>query len=97
MTYKESSCKKTDKCHICGKEKILTWEHMPPKSSGNKSTVKYYTMNEFLSDDVLSGEKTLEEKRFHISQGGLRKKTICGDCITFPRTVILLTKLNVVY
>ena len=41
------------KCHICGQIAEMSQEHIPPKSSGNKLTVKFYTSDEFLADDVL--------------------------------------------
>lgn len=69
-----------DNCHICGKLKGLSWEHIPPKSSGNKITIKYYTADELLAKDVLSGETDLNNKRFHLSQNGLKMQTICDDC-----------------
>ena len=68
------------KCHICGNEKELSWEHIPPKSSGNKLTIKYYTSEELLADDVLSGAADISSKRYHLSQGGLKMQTICEDC-----------------
>lgn len=68
------------KCHICGKTSEMSQEHIPPKSSGNKLTAKFYTSDEFLADDVLSGQKTLAEKKYHQSQGGLKMQTICKSC-----------------
>lgn len=68
------------KCHICGQIAEMSQEHIPPKSSGNKLTVKFYTSDEFLADDVLSGEKTLADKRYRQSQGGLKMQTICETC-----------------
>lgn len=68
------------KCHICGQTLELSQEHIPPKSSGNKLTVKFYTGDELLADDVLSGRKTLAEKKYHQSQGGLKMQTICESC-----------------
>lgn len=67
-------------CHICGQTKELSQEHIPPKSSGNCSTVKFYTSNEFLADDILSGEKSLADKKYTQSQGGLKLQTLCKSC-----------------
>ena len=73
-----------DKCHICGQNRALTWEHIPPKSSGNNRSVKYYYTFDVPSlDDSLSETAQSHKKAFHVSQGGLKFRTLCSDCNNF--------------
>lgn len=73
-----------DECHICGQNRELTWEHIPPKSSGNNRTVKYYYAFDIPSLNGNSLETAKPHKKdFHISQGGLKFRTLCSDCNNF--------------
>lgn len=66
-------------CHICGQTKELTFEHLPPKSTGNKTTVKCYDHKELLQAH-LAGRQPLSSCKYHQVQGGFQVATICGDC-----------------
>lgn len=37
------------KCRICGKETVLTYEHVPPKRAYNSNTVVEYSLNQMIS------------------------------------------------
>ncbi|ADD67334.1 hypothetical protein Dacet_0536 [Denitrovibrio acetiphilus DSM 12809] len=51
-------------CRLCGEEKDLSEDHIPPKCFGNKSPVKIVS----------------ENGREFTSRNGLKFKTICRDC-----------------
>lgn len=66
-------------CHICGQFKRLSYEHLPPKSAGNKNTVKFYTFDDFITSYSHSNDNSHTSKP-HIIQGGFQVPTICEDC-----------------
>ena len=66
-------------CHICGQTKELTFEHLPPRSTGNKSTVKCYDHDDLL-EAYLAGKDPITSCRYRQSQGGYQLATICSDC-----------------
>ncbi len=61
-------------CNVCRQEKILSWDHVPPKGSIELTPVEQKTL---LS--VLTGEKV----RGTVSQNGVKFKTICSECNEF--------------
>jgi hypothetical protein len=68
------------KCRICGQIKILSYEHIPPKSTFNKTTRHIsipfddYIKNEDLTKGKLKGK---------ILQGGIGFYSLCKDCNNF--------------
>lgn len=71
MDYIKRKKKDIDICNICGKEKQLTWDHVPPKSTGNNK--------EILANLFVHGfpESDKYQKKY---QSGIRFKTICQEC-----------------
>lgn len=66
-------------CRICGRESRLTFEHVPPKATYNKSSVKYVNVMELIkADDVLPWE--LDKVAGHISQKGKGGYWLCEEC-----------------
>lgn len=66
------------RCHICGDIKRLTFEHIPPKASGNSKPVK-----------IITGEQMIKEARIPWDTSGLKyvpqqkgmgKSVLCQDC-----------------
>ena len=49
LEFSESkkSMKKIGKCRICGEEGYLTFEHIPPRSAGNKQEARVITNDSF--------------------------------------------------
>jgi hypothetical protein len=67
-------------CHICGKEDKLTFEHVPPKSTFNKTT-KYVATN---FQDFMTSENPLKNKpKGKIEQGGMGFYSLCEKCNNF--------------
>ena len=66
-------------CHICGQTKELTFEHLPPRSTGNKGNIKCYDHDDLLQA-YLSGKQPLTSCKYSQSQGGYQLATICENC-----------------
>lgn len=60
-----------DYCNICGKKKNLTWNHVPPKATGNNSEI---IANRF--DEGLPKSNKYQKKY----QSGIKFRTICEKC-----------------
>jgi hypothetical protein len=61
-------------CRICGQQKELSFEHIPPKSAFNDRRyieLKFEDMIGLGPDDIIKGP---------IHQGGIGKHTLCGKC-----------------
>lgn len=64
-------------CHLCGKEKELTFEHIPPKGANNKTRAKLITGNEIFDLEKLKNNKSL---RYINQQQGSGGYTLCDEC-----------------
>lgn len=71
-------------CKICGKSKVLTFEHIPPRASFNKDKVESISGDELIK--TIAGKrlpwdtKGLKKK---ISQNGTKLKSLCSSCNSF--------------
>lgn len=69
-------------CKICLEEKVLSYEHFPPRSAFNKNT-KFYLLStdEYFEKFVnyINGEKPKKKPR----QGGLGDYCLCEECNNF--------------
>lgn len=75
-------------CKICGEHKILTDEHIPPRSAFNNGTMMVYSSEEAI--------KTITDKdrlpwdfdglKYKLKQGGRTFKTLCGKCNSYCGT-----------
>ena len=63
---------KVDECNICLQVKQLSWDHVPPKSGIVLTAVEI--------DYVFKLLANRENKKTHISQNGVKYRTICSDC-----------------
>ncbi|EAC2412623.1 hypothetical protein AF435_14570 [Listeria monocytogenes] len=63
-------------CMLCSKKKKLTFEHIPPKATGNTRPVKMHTLDHILERK----EKSLEVSKYIQSQKGLGAYTLCEEC-----------------
>lgn len=70
------------KCHICGKEGKLTFEHIPPGATYNKQSVRLVKLMDLLkaekTEDALPWE--LERAPGRISQRGKGEYCLCEAC-----------------
>lgn len=69
-------------CHVCGETKHLTFEHIPPQSSGNTAPVKQYNGAAMLGHPAaFKGDFT--GVKYRNSQRGLGGYTLCDDCNSY--------------
>jgi hypothetical protein len=64
-----------DPCRICGRHELLTREHVPPRSAGNRQTARAHTIEEWLARESLD-----EVPGGRTEQGGVWGYTLCGSC-----------------
>jgi hypothetical protein len=69
-------------CAICGKGTKLTFEHIPAKASGNEEDVRVYTIEEWLSRDLQSGEMP----GGYVQPHGTGTISICKPCNEYSGT-----------
>lgn len=66
------------RCRLCGAIAALTREHIPPRSSGNKATVRSFDYGDWQNreevDDLPGGRE---------EQGGVFGYTLCGPCNSY--------------
>lgn len=60
------------RCHICGKERPLTWEHVPPRSAYNECDSLWERMT------VPTGAPSSARK--YRARGGFKVQTLCSEC-----------------
>lgn len=66
-------------CVICGKETILTYEHIPPKMALNNAPIKSYNgFNVMVDDNILPWD--FEGRKYKNLQKGMGKYTLCKEC-----------------
>ena len=65
-------------CHICGENKQLTFEHIPPRSALNENSVNFYNSLE----QIQSGNHpwSFDGLRYKQSQKGAGGYTLCEQC-----------------
>jgi hypothetical protein len=68
--------KKLMECNLCGEQRELTADHIPPQCCGNTRRVKYY---HFFEPQIVNSE-LMGRKSPRIFQAGIKKKTLCAEC-----------------
>lgn len=68
------------KCAICRKERELSYEHIPPKGTGNKYPVKQYSIFESLTDIKVKPWEFEKMRWNQIKQQGQGYTSICKEC-----------------
>lgn len=68
-------------CHICGQEKLLTFEHLPPKKANNNNRAKAIVGDE-LTKHIAGNNKPWDftGHRYKNMQKGMGVKSICKEC-----------------
>lgn len=66
------------RCHICGEIKRMTFEHIPPKSSGNSAPAKIITGEQIISNGREPWD--INGLNYKIFQKGLGKSVLCEHC-----------------
>lgn len=71
------------KCRLCGTHAMLTKEHIPPKSSGNKQRHSKLTFDDWLRDHLKANSKS----KHTVEQGGIFGYTLCSNCNSLTGTL----------
>lgn len=73
---------KNGKCHICGKNSKLTFEHVPPKSFFNNQRVNIISGDEILKTLTRTNIKPWDTVglKYNIQQKGIGDYTLCEAC-----------------
>lgn len=71
MHYKKEKRKEYDFCNICGKQKRLTWDHVPPKCCNNHYAIK--------TNSWIEGVPK-ESKYMKKYQNGIKYRSLCEEC-----------------
>jgi hypothetical protein len=66
-----------ERCRLCGTTDNMTFEHIPPKSAGNRDRVKMLGIDAWLGRDKATGRYG---SRGRILQQGAGVKTLCRTC-----------------
>lgn len=65
-------------CTLCGKKKELTFEHIPPKSSGNNVRVQLYSIEDIITKNTALWD--VEGLKYTLQQKGTGKDSLCESC-----------------
>ena len=71
MHYIKNKRNQIDRCNICGQVQELTWDHVPPKSSGNNMEINVNTLYKGLPT-----ENNYQKKY----QNGIKFRSLCREC-----------------
>lgn len=72
---------KRAKCHICGNEAFLTYEHVPPRKAFNEKGVIVYSGDAVLNS-ITSGNLPWDfsKEKGHLNRRGMGFETLCENC-----------------
>ncbi|WEV74240.1 hypothetical protein OZX74_01355 [Bifidobacterium sp. ESL0798] len=84
MTNETGSSNKgrTGECHVCGQNKLLSFEHIPPQSVGNRHKVLVYSGEEAIEAGSF-GTGNVGGLKYRQQQRGLGFQTLCRDCNSY--------------
>ena len=71
--YLKIKREKRSNCNICGNMASLTWDHVPPQGGIEVTQIEQETILQHLVSDG-------DNKKYHISQNGVKFRTICSKC-----------------
>jgi len=86
MNLNKEVVKMIKKCAICRKEKEMTFEHVPPKSTGNNFPITQYSALASLTDIKIKPWEFEKMKWDQIKQKGQGYTNLCRDCNSFLGT-----------
>ncbi|MGG2197881.1 hypothetical protein [Paenibacillus validus] len=72
MHYLKFKREQIGRCNICGIKAKLTWDHVPPKGGQLMTEVEQESIFQYLVGN--------RERRYQLSQNGVKYRTICGNC-----------------
>lgn len=93
MNRNERRKKKEGICSICGQFKKLTFEHFPPKSSGNNSSLKVHYLLEGDYETLLS-RSDISKNNYVQYQRGVGKHCLCQECNSYLGSAFVNVYIN---
>lgn len=70
--------KNIGKCALCGTEGELTFEHIPPKSSGNNARAQLYNIEDIIAKNTTPWD--VDGLQYNPQQKGTGKYSLCRSC-----------------
>ena len=70
-------------CHICGKQGVMSFEHIPPRSVGNSHRSRAYSVAEVAEKSGRLDITSVDGVRYQQQQRGSGFSTICRDCNSY--------------
>lgn len=70
--------KRLGTCRICGYEGLLSYEHLPPKSAFNRTSVRSFSFQQWMND-----EHSKHPNRGRVQQRGSGDYVLCEKCNNF--------------
>ncbi|GAQ19142.1 hypothetical protein OPHB3_3101 [Oceanobacillus picturae] len=70
-------------CALCGFEAKLTFEHIPPKCSGNNKRTKGINFDSYIKGNLVNDNKALDDLKglkYKSMQKGMGKYSLCESC-----------------
>lgn len=75
--------KDSRRCHVCGREGPLSFEHIPPKSMGNNHGIRAYSGVDIIESAGAFDASSLDGVRFTKKNRGSGMSTLCCDCNSY--------------
>ena len=74
---------KSDRCHVCGREGPLSFEHIPPRSMGNNQGARSYRGVDIIKRAGVFGASAKDGVRFTKMRRGIGVQALCGSCNSY--------------
>lgn len=73
----------TGRCHICGREGKLSFEHIPPRSMGNDHAVRSYKSVDIIENARRFDSSATDGVRYAKMRRGAGVSTLCAECNSY--------------
>ena len=74
---------KSQRCHVCGSEGSLSFEHIPPKSMGNNHGIRNYKGVDIIKKEGVFDASSLDGVRFTKMNRGSGVRALCRSCNSY--------------
>lgn len=70
-------------CHVCGKQCSFSFEHIPPRSTGNKTRARVYSGVDIIRKQGIGPIKSLDNLKYDQMQQGSGAYSLCRSCNSY--------------
>lgn len=81
--YSSPNHKHHGECHVCGKRCSLSFEHIPPRSTGNKTRARAYSGADIIQAHGIKPIESLDNFRYDQMQQGSGVYSLCASCNSY--------------